>query len=192
MKYACILPLAAIMLCSCQSVDKLTPDQAREKLKATHKITDVEMKDDQGRTALMAAAANGNTDLVKLLVKAGANVNAKASGQNAEMQMRDYTPLMVAVGRSNLAATQALLAAGADVNAKAVTVSGKTTMNGVTPLFVATANNDAGCVKALLGAGANAAAKVSVAGSGEMTALDLATAAKNAELIMLLSAAMPD
>jgi hypothetical protein len=71
---------------------------------------DVNEKDKDGRTALIEAAATGNTDRVKSLIAAGADVNAQHNdGQTA---------LMDAALRGNPDCVKALIAAGADVNAK--------------------------------------------------------------------------
>ena len=72
-------------------------------------------------TALMGASLNGHLDVVRALLAAKANVNAKYSD--------GMTALMMASSKGNLDLVQALLAEGADVNAK--------TSNGVTALMLA-------------------------------------------------------
>ena len=68
-------------------------------------------EDKMGRTALSVAAEAGNAPLVRLLLKYGADVNAR--GGNG------YTALEKALtGRSNVRVIKALIEAGADVNAK--------------------------------------------------------------------------
>ena len=57
-----------------------------------------------------SAAASGRADLVKLILRAGANPNAR--------QERGYTALHAAAARDNLEMTQALLDAGADPTLK--------------------------------------------------------------------------
>jgi dTDP-4-amino-4,6-dideoxygalactose transaminase len=71
---------------------------------------DVNAKESKrGQTALMWAAAEGNVEVVKALIEAGADIHARlASG---------YTPLLFAVREGQLGVVRALLAAGADVNA---------------------------------------------------------------------------
>jgi hypothetical protein len=63
-------------------------------------------------TVLMAAAPYGSPNLVRELLKAGAEVNAG--------DMRGMTPLMLAVSSEtqDVAVVQAMLDAGADLNAK--------------------------------------------------------------------------
>ena len=62
------------------------------------------------RTALMVAADWGNLDAVKILVKAGAEIDARdAEGR---------TPLMFAAGQDRVSIVKYLLAQGADVHAK--------------------------------------------------------------------------
>ena len=73
---------------------------------------DVNAQDNEGRTALMSAAANiEEMDSLKLLLKAGADVNAKA--ENGETAL-----MWAATQNSNPDAVSILLKAGADVNAK--------------------------------------------------------------------------
>src|SRR5260370_14089196 len=68
----------------------------------------VDAKDSRGTTPLMYAAAVGSLDAMKLLIEAGADVNAK----NAF----DATPLMWAAG--DIDKVRLLLSKGADVKAK--------------------------------------------------------------------------
>jgi len=85
-------------------------DGERDNLKrALREETDVNRQDALGWTALMYAAANGDPEIVKVLLGKGANVNA-AEKEGGE------TPLMFAVHFENLAAARLLVAAGANVN----------------------------------------------------------------------------
>ena len=72
------------------------------------KKTDIKNK--EGQTALMIAVSKGYSDLVDLLIKKGANVNAKDNN--------DKTPLMFAASSGNIKIVQALLKKKADINAK--------------------------------------------------------------------------
>ncbi|MBQ6656215.1 MAG: SUMF1/EgtB/PvdO family nonheme iron enzyme [Ottowia sp.] len=63
-----------------------------------------------GETALFAAARNGHTQMIEVLLRAGAAVNAQ--GKNSQ------TPLMVAASSGQVEAVRALLAAGADAKLK--------------------------------------------------------------------------
>jgi len=97
----------------------------------------------QGRTALLIAAAHdGSEEIVRLLIKSGADPKVKDGRQttalllaaladnfrvfkmmleqgvdvNARNQGRGLSPLMAAAGLNNLEAVRLLLAKGADVN----------------------------------------------------------------------------
>ena len=63
-----------------------------------------------GTTALMLAAASGNDDAVKLLIDAGANVNAKEP-------VRELTPAMFAAASNRAAVLKLLAGSGADLKA---------------------------------------------------------------------------
>ena len=103
---------------------------------------------------LLEAAKNGETELVKLLIAAGADVNqADKDGE---------TPLHNAAIFGHAECVKLLLAAGADVNAK-----GNAKVNddndddtwnsytSCTPLIVAVGNDHAECAKLLIAAGAD-------------------------------------
>jgi uncharacterized protein len=68
-----------------------------------------------GQTALHLVARHGDAVGVRMLLDAGAEVDARVSDGWAGQGM---TPLMYAAATGNLAAAQELLAAGADVDAK--------------------------------------------------------------------------
>jgi ankyrin repeat protein len=72
---------------------------------------DAKSRGPSGETMVMIAARNGRADVIKLLVEAGADVNAKEP-------LRGTTALMWAVEQKNAEAVAALLAAGADPAAK--------------------------------------------------------------------------
>jgi ankyrin repeat protein len=62
-----------------------------------------------GMTPLHYAARHNNVEVVKLLLKAGASIDAR--------EANDITPLLMAISNDNMQAAQLLLASGADVNA---------------------------------------------------------------------------
>src|SRR5215211_6601998 len=93
-----------------------------------------------GMTALHWAATHGDADEAKMLIFAGARLDAVTRNGN-------YTPLHVASRSGNTSVVKALLDAGA--NAKAVTSSG-----GTTALHFASAHGSAETVNALLDRGA--------------------------------------
>jgi len=80
-----------------------------------------------GQTALMWATANGHTEVVRLLISAGADVNAASRGE--------FTPLMFAARAGAIDAAQLLLKAGSSVNVS--------TSDGLSPLLLTAASIDA-------------------------------------------------
>ena len=101
---------------------------------------DVNAAQSDGMTALHWAATRGDAVLTKMLVAAGARVDAFTRNGN-------YTPLHLAAKSGRGAALKVLLAAGADVKAA-------TTTGGATALHFAAADGDAETVTALLDKGA--------------------------------------
>jgi ankyrin repeat protein len=101
---------------------------------------DVNAAQADGMTALHWAASRGDADLTKMLVFAGARVDAFTRNGN-------YTPLHLAAKAGRGGSAKALLAAGADV--KLATTSG-----GATALHFAAANGDSETVAAILDKGA--------------------------------------
>ena len=66
----------------------------------------------EGDTALIAAAASGNLDIVNALIAAGADVNARHGGYR---DSNNYTAVMRAASGGHDAIVEALLKAGAKV-----------------------------------------------------------------------------
>ncbi len=107
-------------------------------LRALIKDAGVAVRDSRGTTPLMAAAAVGSADAMKLLLGAGAEVNARNDF--------DATALMWCA--TDKTKVEMLLKAGADVNAKSKL--------GRTPLFIAASSNGtAAIVRMLLEKGAD-------------------------------------
>jgi len=97
---------------------------------------------DLNGTALHRAAANGNVDIVKLLIEKKADVNTKMpSGRH-----KGATPLFDAARSGSAEVVRLLLAGGAVVDAP--------TENGVTPLMVASMEGHTAVIDALAGSGA--------------------------------------
>ena len=121
-----------------------------------------------GMTGLHWAAHHGDVEVLRLLLAAGAGVEART-------RLGDHTPLHVASRSAQAAAVRELLAAGADANA--------VTTTGATPLHFAATSGSAGAVAALLDHGADADAREPVWGQ---TPLMFAAAAARAEVLAVL------
>ena len=106
----------------------------------SHKRIPADVRDEGGNTSLMSAALDGQTEIVKGLLRNGADVNA----QNLEGR----TALMFAVINLRTATVKTLLQFGADVNVQAHC--------GCTPLMLAACSGDIGITQALLNRGADA------------------------------------
>ncbi len=106
----------------------------------------------RGQTALMWAAAEGNTAVVEELVEHGADMHASTKG--------GLTPLLFAVREGRIDTVRALLKAGANVNEtwKAGRATG---VNGISAMVLAVANAHYELASVMLDAGAdpNAAAQ---------------------------------
>ena len=102
---------------------------------------DVNAAQGDGMSALHWAAERGDTEMIGVLLYAGAQVGATT-------RIGEYTPLHVAARNGHLEATQALLRGGADVGAV-------TDPSGSTPLHLAALAGSGEVVRALIGAGAD-------------------------------------
>jgi ankyrin repeat protein len=136
------------------------------------KGTDVHVRDNLGRTALMYAADNGDTAIVQALLIHGADANAR--------DPMDWTALMFAAGSGNNATVQTLLDHKAHVNAK--------TSSGWTALMHATARGYSAIAQALLANGAEPNAK----DRDEQTALLLAVRDGHTAIVEALLASGAD
>lgn len=143
-------------------------------------VNSVNRTDSSGHTTLMAAAAQGNTEMVRLLLQRGADANMAstdaATVKNGQLAFKGKTALMIAASYGSPELIRALLDAHANVNAHDVA--------GMTPLIfaVSSENQDPAVVKLLLSAGANATAKTT---TGE-TALDWARKYGSPDVLKLL------
>jgi ankyrin repeat protein len=106
----------------------------------SHTRIPADVRDEGGNTSLMRAALDGQTQIVKGLLRNGADVNA----QNLEGR----TALMFAIINLRTATVKTLLQFGADVNVQAHC--------GCTPLMLAACSGDIGITRALLNRGADA------------------------------------
>jgi ankyrin repeat protein len=118
-------------------------DFGRVKELLADKPTLIRSKTFLGDTALHMAVTSGNTNMVAVLLDAGADVNAKGDS--------NVTPLHLAAFSGNAQIAEALLKAHADVNAVGY-------RHNDTPLHVAALHGHASVVKLLLAHGADASA----------------------------------
>jgi ankyrin repeat protein len=132
---------------------------------------DVNAAQGDGMTALHWAARRGESETVRMLLAAGANLRATT-------RLGNYTPLLLASEGGHAAAIEALVAAGADTTS--------TTAAGVTPLMLASASGQTAAVKALLAHGTDVNATEPLRGQ---TALMFAAANRRADVIRVLIAA---
>lgn len=133
-----------------------------------------EEKDKYGFTALVWAAGKGNTEIVKLLLSKGADVNAK------DKAVYGGTALMAAANRGHTEIVKLLLSKGADVNAKDEA--------GGTALMAAAGNGNTEIVNLLLSKGADVNAK----DKNGYTALMAATIRGHTEILKLFKDAGAD
>ena len=81
------------------------------------KGADVNAKTDDGMTALIVAAENGQADVAKLLIDKGADINVK-NPETDSLNNLGFTPLMYAAFWGRMDIVKLLLDKGADLNAK--------------------------------------------------------------------------
>ena len=67
-------------------------------------------------TPLMLAAIEGDLEMIRMMIDAGANVNAKYSGGKYNPAAKGLTPLAFAVGTGKVKCVKALIEAGANPN----------------------------------------------------------------------------
>ena len=130
---------------------------------------DVNAAQGDGMTALHWAAAAGDADVARMLVYAGARVDAATRNGN-------YTPLHLAAKAGRPSTVRVLVDAGADVNVA-------TTSGGARPLHLAAAQGNAESVQQLLQHGAQVDAKD---GAWDETPLMWAAAYNRVQAIDLL------
>jgi ankyrin repeat protein len=131
---------------------------------------DVNAAQADGMTALHWAASNGDTELARVLVYAGARVGASTRNGG-------YTPLHLASRAGNAAVVRALLEAGSDPNVT-------TGAGGTTALHFAAGQGDSAAVAALLDHGAEIDARE--AAFGQTPLMWAAAYGRTAALEMLI------
>src|SRR5262245_43905980 len=132
---------AATLLWAAAPVESPVADAAMRKDVAAvrallEKGADVNAAQGDGMTALHWAAHNGDAEMARMLMYAGAHVDAVTRNGN-------YTPLHLASKTGSALVIKALLDAGADPNAASTT-------GGATPLHLAAAQGDKASIEALL------------------------------------------
>ncbi len=130
---------------------------------------DVNAAQGDGMTALHWAAMNGDVELARMVLFAGANIKATT-------RLGNYTPLYLAARHGRAALVPILIEAGADPT--------EASRTGTTPLMVAAESGSVETVAALLDAGADPNAVESVRG---LNALMFAASANRAPVIGLLA-----
>ena len=111
-----------------------------EMLKSLLENDDINIKDDNGRAALMIAVKNNDLEMVKLLDEFGVDLNATDDDGK--------TALMIAVEKNNQEMVQFLMDLGANINEKDY-------YQGLTALMIAVENNNQEMVQFLIDNGAN-------------------------------------
>ncbi len=139
------------------------PDMARRLLDLKARV---DPRNRYGETALMLAAANGDLELVKLLVDRGAKIN-----------LSGWNPLIYAAWRSQTEVVRYLLDKGADIDAAAP--------SGVTALMMAARSGHFETVKLLLWE----VADPNIKSDSGATALEWALKAGNTDIADLLKQA---
>ena len=119
-----ILVLAVLLISSCATSYEARMSEVKRLISSGE---DINALDDYGYTALMYASRDGYTDIVKLLIEAGADVNAPAIsmffvintvfGQKFGETLEGFTALMAASEYGHTDIVKLLIEAGADVNA---------------------------------------------------------------------------
>ncbi len=130
-----------------------------------------------GRTALILAAHMGQTEIVGLLLKKGADVNARDNTDDSP-QSRGNTALFKAVQRNHVEVARLILS-----HPKKVDINGRFTY-GATVLMVAIDNGSLDMVKLLVSNGA----KINIPGHNGMSMLDGTIRNKNFDILEYLIA----
>ena len=129
---------------------------------------DVNAAQGDGMTALHYAALNGNLEMARMLISAGANLKAAT-------RLGSYSPLFMAAKNGNTTVVDALLKAGADAKAAGTT--------GLDALMMAATSGDAESIRLLIQRGADPNAREAERGQ---TALGYAASFNRVDAIQAL------
>ncbi|HXC52601.1 MAG TPA: ankyrin repeat domain-containing protein [Candidatus Limnocylindrales bacterium] len=132
-----------------------------------------------GLSPLFLASENGDIDTVKLLLRAGANVNLKLHAVDEDLKPREGDTALIAAASSTgtAAVVKALLGAGADIDEAAD--------NGKTAVMQAVASGNSGVLRALLEARPKLSARMTDEDS-DFDALTLAVGKSNPDMVGML------
>ncbi|GAA4278316.1 ankyrin repeat domain-containing protein [Aquimarina mytili] len=131
---------------------------------------DLEVRDQWGRTPLLALCITEDVEMAAAYIQQGADVNAV-------QHVTEYTSLMIAAMKNNIELTEILIDAGADVNY----MSTKELIGGKTPLIEAATHNAFDVAKVLI----QHKADIELRGYNQKSAL-MTSAEKNALKIVQL------
>ncbi|KAJ3103796.1 PR domain zinc finger protein 4 [Phlyctochytrium bullatum] len=132
-------------------------------------VTELSKRDNEGNTPLHCAASEGNREVCRVFLCAGAEIDAS--------NPKNETPLLIAARRSKVAVMQLLLQEGADIEAR-----GDGYPRGSTPLLKAAGDGQLEVVRLLLDKGANIESR----DSWKNTPLRIAAAKGHLPLVQLL------
>jgi uncharacterized protein len=163
----CAAGLANVAGAAAQEPALIAAIQANDLQLARHWLSEPNVAEPDGTTALHWAARGSNLKAVRLLLKAGADVNAS--------NRYGVTPLSLAVTSGDAAVVKALLDAGADAR--------RALIEGETVLMTAARTGNAKIVRALIAHGADLEARESYYGE---TALIWAVTENHAEAVATL------
>ena len=188
-------------------LEAIVTNESRHVERALAVGANANVKDEQGNPALIVAIAwsDGDTEIIRLLLEKGADVNAKEStigatalsfassdghpeivrlllengaDMNAKDNVTGYTALIEATSNNEIEVVRLLLENGADINAK--------DLRGMTALMMASIKGNAEIVRLLLEYGAD----VNIVDNHNYTAVMLATMTRHAEIVELLTSNM--
>ena len=119
MKHLLLTTIAAVVLVGCGPSVDIREATAKGNIEAVKQHlaagTDVNALDHGGNTPLHHAVYNDQTEIIRLLIDKGAEVNGKRKAANHE---KGVAPLHTATWRSTIETMELLIDNGADVNMK--------------------------------------------------------------------------